>query len=229
MSQNIKEVTTETSNFAFDFLPSAPDLSAAFNKPVPFVMKVDVNDLNLTDDQFARIEKANPEWRIELNGRGELVFIPSTGFIGGVKNNELSFQISLWARNDGRGVVGDSSTLYVLPNGAKRSPDVSWVLLARLKDLSEKQLQKPAPFAPDFVIELRSPSDSLAELREKMTEYVENGVQLGWLIDPSKRRVYIYRQRRKVEILENPATLSGENVLNNFSLDLSEIWTTTIA
>ncbi len=229
MSQNIPNRTTKSPNFGFDFPQIPPNFSDVFRKTQPFVMKVDVSDINLSDDQFAQIEQANPEWKIELSGKGELIFMPSTGFIPGVRNTVLTARIFNWAEQDGTGEVGDSSTMFVLPNGARRSPDVSWVLRARLKKLTKKQIQGYAPLAPDFVIELRSPSDSLKELREKMTEYSENGVRLGWLIDPSKKQVYLYHQNQEVKVLENPQTLSGENVLNGLTLNLAEIWETKIA
>ena len=155
--------------------------------------------------------------------------MPSTGFIGGVKNNELSFLVTSWARRDGSGIVAESSTMFNLPNGAQRSPDVSWIRKEKLRNFTFEELQKFAPFAPDFVIELRSPTDGLKRLKNKMIEYIENGVSLGWLIDPQKLQVHIYRPNREPEILDNPPTLSGENVLNGFILDLNEIWTTRIS
>ena len=163
-----------------------------------------------------------------IRNQTALIFMPSTGFIPGVRNTVLTARFFSWAEQDGTGLVGDSSTMFVLPNGARRSPDVSWVLRERLKKLTKKQIQGYAPLAPDFVIELRSPSDSLKELREKMTEYIENGVRLGWLIDPSKKQVYVYHQNQAVTVLENPKTLSGEDVLNGLTLNLTEIWETKI-
>lgn len=227
MSQNLQS-TASAPNTIFGFLQTPPALASAINLPLPMLMKIDVTDWDLTDEQFEQLSAANPEWKIELSGKGELIIMPSTGFIPGVKNTKLIARVFNWAEEDGTGEVGDSSTMYVLPNGAKRSPDVSWVLRERLKSFTVKQLQKYAPFAPDFVIELRSPTDSLKELKEKMAEYMENGVRLGWLIDPSKKQVYVYRQNSDVEILDNPQTLSGEDVLIGFTLDLTEIWLTKI-
>lgn len=228
MPQNLQDVITVNSNTIFGFLQTPPNLGSTVKLPLPMVMKIDVADWHLSDEQFEQLSAANPEWKIELNGRGEMIIMPSTGFIPGVKSNELSFLVTLWSKQDGIGIVGDSSTMYILPNGAKRSPDVSWVLRERLKRFTQKELQKYAPFAPDFVIELRSPTDSLKELKEKMAEYAENGVRLGWLIDPQKKQVHIYRPDTELQILESPQTLNGEDVLVGFTLNLSEIWSTKI-
>lgn len=228
MPQNLQDVATVNSNTIFGFLQTPPNLGSTVKLPLPMVMKIDVADWNLTNEQFEQLSAANPEWKIELNGKGELIIMPSTGFIPGIKNAVLTARIFNWAETDGTGEVGDSSTMYILPNGAKRSPDVSWVLRERLKQFTSKELQKYAPFAPDFVIELRSPTDSLKELKEKMAEYAENGVRLGWLIDPQKKQVHVHRAGGAIEVLDSPQTLSGENVLVGFTLNLSEIWSTNI-
>ncbi|HLM61235.1 MAG TPA: Uma2 family endonuclease, partial [Pyrinomonadaceae bacterium] len=142
----------------------------------------------------------------------------------GSKNAEIIIQLGVWAKKDGRGKSADSSAGYKMPNGAIMSPDASWISKERLEKISPNKRRKFLPLAPDFIIELRSESDSLTKLQAKMEEYIENGVSLGWLIDPPKKRVYVYRPNNEVEILENPAEVSGEQLLQNFVLNLKEIW-----
>jgi Uma2 family endonuclease len=150
--------------------------------------------------------------------------MPPAGWETGNKNAEIGFQLTLWAKNDGRGKSADSSAGYKLPNGATMSPDASWISNERLEKISPENRRKFLPLAPDFVIELRSESDSLAKLQEKMREYIDNGVALGWLIDPTEKRIYVYRAEKDVETLENPSEISGEPVLKGFVLNLKEIW-----
>ncbi len=136
--------------------------------------------LNLSDAQFFAFCRQNRDLRIEQTAQGDWIIMPPTGFETGSCNNEVSRQLGNWARQDGTGVAVDSSTGFVLPNGAKRSPDASWVWKSRLAALTPEQKQKFLPLCPDFVTELRSPSDSLADTQEKMAEYRENGARLGW-------------------------------------------------
>ncbi len=180
--------------------------------------------INLTDDQFYELCQLNRDLRIERTAQGELLIMPPAGGETGRQNSELNRQLGNWAKRDGTGVVFDSSTGFNLPNGAIRSPDAAWVKRSRLATLTQEQKKKFLPLAPDFVIELRSPSDHLHTLQAKMQEYIENGVQLGWLIAPEERRVYIYQPQKHVACLENPLTLSGDPVLLGFVLDLQEIW-----
>ena len=141
------------------------------------------------------------------------------------KNIELDFQLMSWAKQDKTGVCFESSAKFTLPNGAKRMPDAAWILKERYFAFSEtERAERFTPIAPDFVIELRSKSDRLPILQKKMKEYIENGVRLGWLIDPYKKRVHNYRADKTTQILENPQTVSGEDVLQGFELDLTEIW-----
>ncbi|MGL5834564.1 MAG: Uma2 family endonuclease, partial [Waterburya sp.] len=151
-----------------------------------------------------------------------------TGGEAGRKNRRLTQQIGIWTDRDGTGEAFDSSTIFVLPNGARRSPDVSWIKLERWNQLTGVQQDGFPPLAPDFVIELVSPSDlknqRYEDLQEKMQEYIDNGVQLGWLIEPAAKTVEIYRPSKQVEVLNNPQTLLGESVLPGFILDLSEIF-----
>lgn len=150
--------------------------------------------------------------------------MPPAGGETGEQNAEITIQLGLWAKRDGEGTTFDSSTGFRLPNGAVRSPDAAWVRRSRLNTLSPEQRKKFLPLCPDFVIELRSPTDSLNALQEKMREYLDNGAQLGWLIDPEQRRVYVYRPQAPVQTLDNPETISGDPTLTGFVLDLREIW-----
>ena len=174
-------------------------------------------------DEFVRICQLNGDMRIEMNKEGEISVMPPVHADTSEKNSEIGYQLRHWSKKDKTGKVYESSGGFVLPNGAVRSPDACWILKERLEKLSEKERQGFINICPDFIIELRSASDSLTKLKAKMAEYMENGASLGWLIDPTKGKVYIYRQEKDVEILEKPKTLSGENLLKGFKLDLSEI------
>lgn len=162
--------------------------------------------------------------RIELTRDGDLIIMPPTGGKTGIRNFKLIGKFAAWAEQDGTGQGFDSSTVFSLPNGAKRSPDLAWVRNERWAALTEEEQERFPPVCPDFVVELRSRSDSLRLAREKMEEYVESGVQLGWLIDPKKKRVYVYRPQTAVEILDDPPTLSGEPLLRGFLLDIRALW-----
>jgi Uma2 family endonuclease len=178
----------------------------------------------LTDEQFFRLCQDNPEFRFELTARGELIVMPPTGSETGWRNNEFSYALTAWAKQDGSGLVFDSSTGFTLPNGAKRSPDAAWIRRERWRALTPEQRREFAPLCPDFVMELRSPTDNLLALQEKMQEYVDNGARLGWLIDPIEKRVFVYRPGQPVEALDNPTSLSGDPVLPGFMLSVQELW-----
>jgi len=178
----------------------------------------------VTHEQFQQIAAVNRDLRLERTATGELIVMPPTGSDTGKHNQDLSGQLWLWNRQTQLGVVFDSSSGFQLPNGADRSPDASWVKLERWQALTQKEREGFAPLCPDFVMELRSKSDNLEPLREKMREYMANGASLGWLIDRKNRKVEIYRQGPDVEVLDNPSTLSGEDVLPGFVLDLTEVW-----
>ncbi len=180
--------------------------------------------INLTDDQFFEFCQINRDLRIERTATGELLIMPPTGSETGGRNFNLIGQLWAWVNQDGTGIGFDSSTGFKLPNGALASPDAAWVKLERWNALTPEQQKKFAPICPDFVVELRSPSDNLEPLKTKMQEYIDNGALLGWLIDRKNRQVYIYRPGVAVECLDNPATLSGDSVLPGFVLDLSKIW-----
>lgn len=182
----------------------------------------------VTPEQFDQLAQADQLARMELTKDGELIVMSPTGGTAGRKNRRLTQQIGIWTDRDGTGEAFDSSTIFVLPNGARRSPDVSWIKLERWNQLTQAQQDGFPPITPDFVIELVSPSDlknqRYEDLQAKMQEYLDNGVRLGWLIEPSAKTVEIYRIGQQVEILNNPPTLSGEDVLPGFVLDLSEIF-----
>ncbi|MCC5635148.1 Uma2 family endonuclease [Nostoc sp. CHAB 5844] len=181
--------------------------------------------LSVTQEQFAVLAAANRDLRLERTAKGELIVNPPTGWETGRRNWSISGELYLWWRNAGEpGQAFDSSTGFVLPNGAIRSPDASWVSQESWQALTPEQKGTFANICPDFVVELSSSSDTLKSLQEKMREYIENGAKLGWLIDPQQRRVEIYRASLAVEVLENPAELSGEAVLAGFVLNLRRVW-----
>jgi Uma2 family endonuclease len=162
--------------------------------------------------------------RFEKNRKGDLIIMSPAGDETSYRNGRLTQQLFNWSDRDGTGIPFDSSAGFILPNGAVRSPDASWIPLEKWEQISAQNREKFSPICPDFVIELRSGSDSLKSLQEKMREYIENGTRLGWLINRKQRQVEIYRQGQEVEILDNPQTLSGEEVLPNFVLHLDLIW-----
>ncbi|HEX9724305.1 MAG TPA: Uma2 family endonuclease [Vicinamibacteria bacterium] len=178
----------------------------------------------VTDGQFYQLCADNPELRLELTANRELLIMSPTGGKTGRRNTRLTQRLANWAEKDGTGEAFDSSTGFSLPNGAKRSPDASWVRRSRWEALTEAQQEEFLPLCPDFVVELRSRRDPLPTLQAKMEEYIENGAELGWLIDPKARRVYVYRSGQAVERVESPSTLSADPVLSGFTFDVSEIW-----
>ena len=191
---------------------------------LPYRLTLDIRALDMTEDQFLKLCSDNGDFRLELTAKRELIIMPPTGSATGGRNSDLNGFLFVWSRQDGTGKTFDSSTGFTLPNGSIFSPDASWVLLSRWQTLTEEEQDRFAPICPDFVIELRSPSDNLPDVQGKMEEYIENGVRLGWLIDPRQRRVHIYRPGKAAEVLEDPATVSGGPVLPGFTLDLREIW-----
>jgi Uma2 family endonuclease len=180
--------------------------------------------LRLTHEQFEQICQNNPDRSLELTKDGELEIMEPTGGESSRAESKLITRLTNWSEQTGLGETFSSSGAFVLPNGAERCADAAWVELSRWSALTPAQRKKFVPLAPDFVIELRSETDRLSKLQEKMDEYRANGVRLGWLLDPQKRRVEIYRSGQDVEILEDPKTLSGEDVLPGFVLDLRSIW-----
>ena len=185
--------------------------------------------IQLTNDQFYQLCCNNPEIKFERNHKGEIIIVPPTGGETGKINSEINVDFGIWNRQVKLGVLFDSSTCFQFPNGANLSPDISWISNQRWNTLTKKQKEKFPPIAPDFVLELMSPTDTLKETQAKMQEYMANGVKLGWLINRKQRQVEIYRSGQPVEILENPTQLSGEGVLPEFTLDLQIVWQGTIS
>ncbi|MDB9317180.1 Uma2 family endonuclease [Nodularia spumigena] len=180
--------------------------------------------LQVSHEQFVDLALANRDLQLERTATGELIIMPPTGSDTGNKNLDIEGQLWLWNRQTKLGKAFNSSTGFRLPNGANRSPDAAWVSKQRWDALTLEQQETFAPICPGFVLELRSKTDSLEKLQAKMREYIENGAGLGWLIDRKNQRVEIYRRGRNVEVLDHPVSLSGEDVLPGFVLDLTEVW-----
>jgi Uma2 family endonuclease len=180
--------------------------------------------IDLNEDRFYQLCRNNPELKFERTAKGELIIMPPTGGETGRRNSNLIIDIGIWNRKTQLGQVFDSSTCFKLPNGADRSPDVSWIRQDRWDSLTPEQKEKFPPICPDFVIELMSPSDTLKVLQAKMQEYIDNGATLGWLFNRKDRQVEVYRADRAVETLQAPVSLSGEPVLSSFILDVGQIW-----
>ncbi len=178
----------------------------------------------MNDEQFEEFCRLNRDLRIEMTAEGDLIIMPPTFSRTGNRNFKLTQQLGVWTDADGTGVGFDSSALFILPNGAKRSPDASWVSKSRLASLTEEQRAKFLPLCPDFVVELRSSSDSLAELQEKMREYMNNGARLGWLLDPTTKSVYVYHAGGAIEEIKDAERVEGAPLLAGFVLDLQGIW-----
>ena len=178
----------------------------------------------ISDDEFENFCRHNPDVEIELTKEGELVIMPPTGGETGIRNFTLIGYFFNWLEKDKSGVGFDSSTVFVLSNGAKRSPDLAWATNENWNALNADEKRKFPPLCPDFVVELRSPSDSLVNLQNKMMEYIENGASLGWLIDPLQKKVHVYQPNTKTEILSNPKQVSGEPLLKGFSLNVRKLW-----
>ena len=200
--------------------PSPPDQAPG----LPAMLVLNFSVIEMTDDQLVQFCADNGELRIELTAEKELIIMPPAFPITGMRNGVLSGQLYIWTKQDGTGLSFDSSAGFTLPNGAMRSPDASWMSRERWESVPDDDKLRFSHIAPDFVAELRSHSDSLAMLRAKLSEYIENGVRLGWLIDPFNRRVHVYRPGHPVEILDGPETVSGDPVLPGFTLNLLEIW-----
>jgi Uma2 family endonuclease len=185
---------------------------------------LNLHAVDLSNEQFYQLCLANRDLRFERNPTGELVIMPPTGGETGNRNGRLTQQLFNWTDQDNTGIAFDSSTGFKLTNGADRSPDAAWVKRERWQALTSEQQTRFVPLCPDFVVELLSPSDDLAITRQKMQEYIDNGAQLGWLINRKAKQVEIYRPQQAVETLQSPSTLSGETVLPGFLLDLKPIW-----
>ena len=204
-------------------MTTAKARAAAPDVALPYRLALNIRALDMTGEQFLQFCSDNGDLRMELTAEKELIIMPPAGGTTSGRNSELNVDLGLWSRQDGTGKTFDSSVGFTLPNGAVLSPDASWILLSRWDTLTEAEQDKFPPICPDFVIELRSPSDRLPDVQRKMAEYLDNGVRLGWLIDPRNNRVHVYRPGQPVEVLEQPATVSGDPVLPGFALDMSVI------
>lgn len=180
--------------------------------------------LKVTHEQFIELARFNEDLQLERTATGDLIIMPPTGGTTGNRNSDIEGQLWLWNRQTKLGKTFNSSTGFHLPNGADRSPDAAWVRQDRWDALTREQQDGFVPLCPDFVIELRSKNDNMEPQRVKMREYMENGARLGWLIDRKNKKVEIYRPGQDVEVLDNSTTLSGEDVLPGFVLDLTEVW-----
>lgn len=180
--------------------------------------------IEMTDEQFFHFCQQNRDYRIERTAQGEIIIMPPTGSETGNRNFDLIIQLGIWTRQNKTGIGFDSSTGFTLPNGSIKSSDAAWIKLEKWNRLTPEQQQKFAPICPDFVVKLRSPSDNLKRLQDKLQDYIDNGTLLGWLIDRKQQQVYIYRPNQPVDCLTQPSTLSEESVLPGFVLDLSTIW-----
>ncbi len=178
----------------------------------------------MTEEEFFDFCQRMDPLRVERDSDGEIIIMAPTYSETGGQNFDLAVEFGIWARQDGRGRGFDSSAGFILANGATRSPDLSWILHEKWNALSDKERASFAHICPDFVVELRSRTDTLNQLTAKMIEYMENGASLGWLIDPIEKNVYIYRPDREVDILINPTEVSGDPLLVGFKLDLEAIW-----
>lgn len=194
------------------------------NEVEPLVLHFQPILKELGDEAFYEFCRANDEWRIERTAEGDIIIMPPTGGKTGIRNFKLIGQFFMWVEVDGTGEGFDSSTIFALPNGAQRSPDLAWIRNERWQSLTKEQQEKFPPLCPDFVAELRSRTDRLETLQAKMQEYIDNGAQLGWLVDPVERRVHIYRPDAPVEILDNPQSVSGAPLLAGFALDMQSLW-----
>lgn len=182
---------------------------------------LNLETVNLTDEQFYRLCQANQTWNLERNQKGELLIMPPVGGNSGKQEANLIVKVGVWNEQTQLGEVFSSSTIFRLPNGGDRSPDVAWIKRERWEALSAEEREKFPPLCPDFVIELRYRTDSLTSLQDKMSEYLASGLRLGWLINPQQQQVEIYRLNSDMEIINLPAILSGEDVLPGFVLNLT--------
>jgi len=201
-------------------------MSATLNITVPesVVVHFEPSKLRMNDEEFFEFCQLNPALRIERTSEGDIIVMAPTGGKTGRQNAKLIVALGNWAVRDGTGQVFDSSTEFILPNSAGRSPDASWIRNERWNSLTAKEQEQFPPLCPDLVVELRSRTDSLADLKSKMDEYINNGAQLGWLIDPLERKVNVYRPGAIPEVLDDPKEVSGEPLLPGFVLDVQALW-----
>ena len=196
-------------NQAGDF----PEISILLSPVVP-----------MTQDQFFDFCQLNADKRFERTAEGELIIMAPCGLDGSFQEGEVFFQLNVWAKAYGKGKVTSASGGFILPSGANRAPDAAWLSPEQLASLTPEQRKKFAPVCPFFLIEVMSPSDRLKKMQEKMEEYLANGAELGWLIDPSKTQVHVYRPGQPAQVFDNPQTVSGDPELPGFALDLEPVW-----
>ena len=186
-------------------------------------LALDVHSIGLTDEGFYQLCRDNPDLRIELTAKGELILMSPSGARTGHRESNINLSLAAWSKTDGTGIAFGSSAGFTLPNGAKRAPDASWMRLERWNQLTADEQEVFSPVCPDFVVELRSPSDTVAELKEKLSEYIANGARLGWLLDPMNKTAYVYRPGQEPQRLDNPDWIEGETVLPGFRFNFQEI------
>ena len=190
---------------------------------IPPHLLVNVKDV-IAPEQFEGLCRANRDLRLELTSTGELIVMPPAGSKTGMRNADLTYQLTAWAKKDGSGISFDSSAGFTLPNGAMLSPDAAWIKRERWDSLTEDEQEGFAPLCPDFVVEIRSRSDDLPPLESKMQEYIANGASIAWLIDPLRHRVYVYAPGQEVIVLESPEAVSGGCLLLGFELRMAQLW-----
>jgi Uma2 family endonuclease len=178
----------------------------------------------MTQDQYFHFCQLNADKRFERTAEGELIIMPPSGLDAGIQHAEVCIQLGNWAKAHGKGKVTGSSGGFILPNGANRAPDAAWLSPEQLASITPDQRKKFPPVCPFFLIEVKSPSDRLKKLQEKMDEYIANGARLGWLIIPEEKQVHVYRPGQPVQVLDNPQTVSGDPELPGFVLDLDPVW-----
>jgi Uma2 family endonuclease len=178
----------------------------------------------MTDEEFAELCAEHPDLFFEMTAEGELIVMPPNYSLTGNRHSRILRQLENWAELDARGLVTDASSGFVLPNGARRAPDAAWTLKSRIQQLSPEMIERYWRLCPDFVIEVRSKTDRLRTLREKMSEWIGNGAHLAWLIDPETRAVEVYRPNAAPESIPNPRSITGEGLLATFTLDLARVW-----
>ena len=184
---------------------------------------LNVHSIGLTDDQFLQLCSDNSDFRFEMTAQGELIIMPPPGARTGQRNGEITMRLGIWTKQDGTGVFFGTDAGFTLPNGARRGPDAAWISRDRWNRVPEELKEKLPPICPDFVVELRSPSDRLAGIQEKMEEYIANGARLGWLLDPFENCAIIYRPGQKPERVDNPTVISGDPVLPGFRFEFRDI------
>jgi Uma2 family endonuclease len=206
-------------------LPAAPPSSPVEAETVRPTIRIQLSPaVPMTQDQFFDFCQQNRDIRFERTAEGDLIIMSPTGGEGGIQDLSVAAQLYIWTTQVGKGKALGPSGGFILPNGATRSPDAAWITSEQWAGVPPKQRKKFLPLCPFFLIEMRSPSDSLKELQDKMDEYIANGCRLGWLIDPEPRQVHVYRPGGPPQVLDKPQSVSGDPELPAFVLDLRPVW-----